>query len=95
MASKRGSLATKKRLAAVAGMVNANDTDKLMHHKPGESTSSDDGFGMNDEDWDVYRDINRVDDLGFEEEDEEDKEKIDLIERRIADIDPEFTWKML
>jgi hypothetical protein len=97
MATKRGGVAAKKRLAAVAGMVEAKDTDQGLLHQAGspETSESDDGFGMNDDDWDVYRDINRVEDMGFEEEDEEDREKIDQIERQIADIDPEFTWKML
>ena len=69
--SKRGSLSNNKRLTQMAGNINANDTDKIMHHHPGDKVE-DDNFGFADEDWDIYRSMNRVEYMGYEEEDEED-----------------------
>ena len=45
-------------------------------------------FGYEDEDWDIYRGINKV---AFVDEDEEDQE---AIEKQIADVDPHFMFRI-
>jgi hypothetical protein len=48
-------------------------------------------FGYEDEDWDIYRGINKV---AFVDEDEEDQEAIMAIEKQIADVDPHFMYRI-
>ena len=48
-------------------------------------------FGYEDDDWDVYRGINK----DHQDEDEEDTEAAHVIEKQIAEIDPTFTFMML
>lgn len=76
----------------MAGLIEANDNDKITHHVGGKNEDDDDAFGINDDDWDIYRNINTT---GFNDEDEEDQEAVNLIEKQIADIDPSFTYMML
>lgn len=46
-----------------------------------------DTFGMDDEDWDVYRDIQKD---TFSEDDEEDQQTLNELEEKITELDPEF-----
>lgn len=85
--AKRGSMRNKSRLKVMAGMVNAIDSDKTQFLHPGadKKDGMDDNFGVDDQDWDVYRDINKG---GFDDENEEDQEAVNSIEKLIADVDP-------
>lgn len=49
----------------------------------------DDGFGANDSDWQIYRQIRR-DELSDEEEDERDQERLAAIEKKLEEYDAEF-----
>ncbi|KAM3143564.1 hypothetical protein pb186bvf_004326 [Paramecium bursaria] len=53
--------------------------------------SKDDDFGLDDKDWELYRDINKDGDS----EDEKLKYKLQDIEAELKDIDPEFSTKIL
>lgn len=46
-----------------------------------------DNFGAADEDWDVYRGIQKD---GFSEEEEDDQQALNELEEQIADLDPKF-----
>lgn len=86
--SKRGSLKNKLRLRVMAGMVHANDNDGTQFHKPGmenDKKGEDAMFGYDDEDWNIYRGINKG---GFDDENEDDIEAVNQIEKQIADVDP-------
>ena len=72
-------------------MMHAQDTDKPVYQN--NVTYDDDNFGIQDEDWDVYRQLQAKENQI--EEDEEDQEQISRIEKLIADVDPSFTLKML
>jgi hypothetical protein len=56
-------------MAIMAGLVNANMNEDKTHHAPGDDKDDNDMFGMEDDDWDVYRGINKI---GYSDEDEED-----------------------
>ena len=47
-----------------------------------------DNFGQDDEDWDVYREIQKDD--GGSEEEEENQVTLQELEDKIADLDPKF-----
>ena len=46
---------------------------------------------MDDNDWDVYRSLNK----DHQDEDEEDQEQIMQLEKQIAEVDPNFMFTML
>ena len=52
---KRGGTAAKKRLKQMAGMINANEDDAPVYHNGSDHDDSEGEFGLNDDDWDVYR----------------------------------------
>ena len=52
-----------------------------------EREDGNDDFGMADEDWDIYREIQKD---GFSEEEEEDQTNLAELEDQIADLDPKF-----
>jgi hypothetical protein len=66
----------------MAGMIEVNENENQTHHQPGKEKS--DAFGMADEDWDIYRGLNK----DHMDEDEEDLESVNQIEKLIADVDP-------
>jgi hypothetical protein len=57
----------------MAGLIEANDNDNTTFHQPGKAKKDDDMFGMEDDDWDIYRGINTN---GFNDKDEEDQETV-------------------
>ena len=89
--SKRGSITNKRRLQVMAGLIQVNENEDITHHQPGKENDKSDMFGMEDDDWDIYRGINKMQNF---EEDEEDQESIAQIEKQIADIDPQFHYMM-
>ena len=74
--TKRGSLANKKRIQAMAGMIEVNENENQTHHQPGKEKN--DEFGMADEDWDIYRGLNK----DHMDEDEEDLESTKLRDKQ-------------
>ena len=50
--------------------------------------TDDDGFGKNDEDWAVYREIGNADDS---EDEEDDQDRLVTIEAKLLEHDPRFT----
>lgn len=74
----------------MAGLIHVNENENITH-LPTKDKKNDDMFGMEDEDWDIYRGLNkdRID------EDEEDQENVTMIEKQIAEVDPSFTFRML
>ena len=67
--SKRGSVTNKRRLQVMAGLIHVNDNENVTHHMPSKENDKGDMFGMEDEDWDIYRGINKT---AYCDEDEED-----------------------
>ena len=47
----------------------------------------DDNFGMDDEDWEIYRGINKE---AMSEDEEEDQQILTELEDKISEIDPSF-----
>eukprot|EP00743_Colponemidia_sp_Colp-15_P006772 GILK01007303.1.p1 GENE.GILK01007303.1~~GILK01007303.1.p1 ORF type:complete len:715 (-),score=150.25 GILK01007303.1:179-2323(-) len=73
--SDRRSRATQRRLQTLADLATEEDKKK------------EDTFGMNDEDWNAYRDVAKYD----SESEDEDQSKLVEIEEKIALVDPAFT----
>ena len=52
----------KRRMQAMAGMIQVNEDENATHHKPCAQVNlkdKNDEFGMDDKDWDVYRSLNK------------------------------------
>ena len=52
-----------------------------------EREDGNDDFGMQDEDWNIYREIQKD---GFSEDEEQDQADLGELEDQIADLDPKF-----
>ena len=80
--SKRDGFKRKMKTIAKIGAIN----DESKNKKKDESEEDD--FGINDEDWQVYKTIAKP---GYEEDDEEeDLQALDEINEKIAEVDPNF-----
>jgi len=53
-----------------------------------QAAANNDNFGQDDEDWDVYREIQKDD--GGSEEEEENQVALQELEDQIAEMDPKF-----
>lgn len=53
----------------------------------GNKDTTNDDFGAQDQDWDVYRDIQKD---GFSEDDEDDQQAMDEIEDKLGELDVDF-----
>jgi len=71
--NKRKSYASKERMRILSQLAKGNSSSP--------KTQKEDTFGMKDEDWDVYKYINRD---GSESEDEQDQERINEIEQHLS-----------
>mmetsp|Transcript_20645 Transcript_20645/g.20376 ORF Transcript_20645/g.20376 Transcript_20645/m.20376 type:complete len:261 (-) Transcript_20645:117-899(-) len=80
--SKRDGFKRKMKTIAKIGAIN----DETKNKKNNESEEDD--FGINDEDWQVYKTIAKP---GYEEDDqEEDIQALEEINEKIAEVDPNF-----
>ncbi|GAA6043983.1 hypothetical protein JCM8097_003422 [Rhodosporidiobolus ruineniae] len=96
--SDRKSLAAQNRMKSIAGLAadeggrgkgGGGSTDGPgAARKRKRAGKEDDGFGMNDADWLVYREIGTADDS---EDEEEELESLKRIEARLLEHDPSFT----
>ncbi|BGP18453.1 Actin-related protein 5 [Rhodosporidiobolus nylandii] len=91
--SDRKSLAAQNRMKSIAGLAadgtgGATGNQTSRKRKKAGAAEADDGFGTNDADWAVYREI----DAGGDSEDEEDEQdSLRRIEARLLEYDPNFT----
>ena len=97
--AKRGSKTAQRRMQMIASLGIEEKPDKkratrgaaLQETQPSaperEREDGNDDFGMADEDWDIYREIQKD---GFSEEEEEDQGNLAELEDQIADLDPKF-----
>jgi len=53
-----------------------------------EREDGNDDFGVTDEDWDVYREIQKD---GFSEDEEDDQNNLAELEDQISEMDPKFS----
>ncbi|WOO86060.1 Actin-like protein arp5 [Vanrija pseudolonga] len=81
----RKSAAAQNRMKSIASL--AADTNGGKKRKKGEE-EKDDGFGRDDSDWAVYREIGGEDDS---EAEEDDLAQLESIESRLLQYDPTFT----
>ncbi|WVN87297.1 uncharacterized protein L203_102475 [Cryptococcus depauperatus CBS 7841] len=81
----RKSIASQSRMKSIANLATEEKTSKKRKK---DSGAEDDGFGMDDEDWAVYREIGGDEDSDAEEEDET---LLQSIESRLLQYDPTFT----
>lgn len=79
----RKSLAAQNRMKSIAGLA----ADEKAGRKR-KRTEQDDGFGQNDADWAVYREIGTGDDS---EDEEDEQEALRTVESRLLEHDPKFT----
>ncbi|GAA5980993.1 hypothetical protein JCM11641_001422 [Rhodosporidiobolus odoratus] len=91
--SDRKSLAAQNRMKSIAGLAadekggTGQGQGRKRKRAPGQ-LGDDDGFGMNDADWGIYREI----DAGADSEDEEDdQETLKQIESRLLEFDSSFS----
>ncbi|WVQ93832.1 hypothetical protein IAU59_000910 [Kwoniella sp. CBS 9459] len=82
----RKSAASQSRMKSIANLAAEEKTSKKR--KKGED---DDGFGMDDSDWAVYREIGGDDES---EAEEDDQTALQSIESRLLQYDPTFTEEM-
>ncbi|XP_072046069.1 actin-related protein 5-like isoform X2 [Amphiura filiformis] len=75
--TKRRSMASQQRMRTIA---------QLAQEKSGKK-GKEDTFGMNDEDWDVYKEINKD---GGDSDSEAEQEKLSELEQILRDFDPKF-----
>lgn len=83
--SKRGTVQSHKRMQIIAEL---GDEEQFSPNKP-EKTR--DNFGVDDEDWDVYRDIQKD---GFSEDEEDDQQALNEIEDKISELDKNFNMML-
>ncbi|KAL9939035.1 hypothetical protein V8E36_001848 [Tilletia maclaganii] len=94
MLSDRKSLVAQQRMKAItsmaseAGMGAAGGAGGGAPSKKRRRGADDDGFGMDDADWHIYRDVHGQDD---EEDEEEEKANLAAIEAALLKYDPGFT----
>ena len=82
--SKRDDFKRKMKTIAEIGAINNDDDSKIKKKEQEE----DDNFGMNDDDWQLYKTIAKP---GYEEDDvEEDVQALEDINEQIGEIDPNF-----
>ncbi|GAA5840624.1 hypothetical protein JCM9279_007385 [Rhodotorula babjevae] len=81
--SDRKSLAAQNRMKSIAGLA-ADEKLGKKRKRGGE----DDGFGANDADWAVYREIGTGDDS---EDEEDEQDALNSVEARLLKHDPHFT----
>lgn len=77
-----------KTIAKIGAVDDDNVKTKKKGNKNKKNDSSDDDFGVNDEDWQLYRGIAKH---GEEGEDEEDQQALEEINEQIAEVDPNFS----
>lgn len=70
-----------------------DENDKRQRRERGivlekEREDGNDDFGITDEDWDVYREIQKD---GFSEDEEEDQGALADLEDQISELDPKFS----
>ena len=57
------------------------------HYSNAKKDQTKDNFGQNDEDWDIYKNIQND---GFSEDEEDDKEALNEVEEQILELDQDF-----
>ncbi|KAM0790724.1 hypothetical protein ACM66B_004579 [Microbotryomycetes sp. NB124-2] len=82
--SDRRSLAAQNRMKNIANLADDQGASRKRRRVP----EKDDGFGMNDSDWAVYREIGPGDNS---EDEEDDQENLRQIEAKLLEHDPDFT----
>ncbi|KAI9681503.1 MAG: Nuclear actin-protein involved in chromatin remodeling [Caeruleum heppii] len=90
--SNRKSLASQMRMKSIANL--AADTPSSKKRRRGGGDEDDDGFGANDDDWGVYRDIAGPNDAGGSDAEDEDEElgaSLKEIEKQLLEYDEAFT----
>ncbi|KAK4057110.1 Nuclear actin-protein involved in chromatin remodeling [Microbotryomycetes sp. JL221] len=80
----RRSLAAQNRMKSIANLAD----DQGASRKRRRVQEKDDGFGVNDSDWAVYREIGPADNS---EDEEDDQENLRQIEAKLLEHDPNFT----
>ncbi|GAA5878506.1 hypothetical protein JCM8547_008434 [Rhodosporidiobolus lusitaniae] len=88
--SDRKSLAAQNRMKSIAGLAadEKGGGSGGGGRKRKRAGGEDDGFGANDADWAVYREIGTADDS---EDEEEELDSLKRIEKRLLEHDPKFT----
>ena len=72
----------------IAELGHQEEKKKVVGQPPvKEKEHGNDDFGMEDEDWDVYREIQKD---GFSEDEEDDQDNLAALEDQIAELDPKF-----
>ncbi|SCV71534.1 BQ2448_3122 [Microbotryum intermedium] len=85
----RKSLAAQNRMKNIANLASdANTAGGGGGPKKRKKTEQDDGFGKNDDDWAVYREIGPADES---DDEEDDQHFLNTIEARLLEHDPNFT----
>ena len=86
--NKRGSKTAQRRMQMIAELGHEEEKRRAAGQPPvKEKEHGNDDFGMEDEDWDVYREIQKD---GFSEDEEEDQDNLAALEDQIAELDPKF-----
>ena len=79
-----------KTIAKIGGVDEDNKIKRRGARKNNKGDESDDTFGVNEGDWQLYKDISKH---GFEEgEEEQDQQALEDINEQIAELNPNFTW---
>ncbi|CDW79283.1 actin-related protein 5 [Stylonychia lemnae] len=95
--SKRGSKAAQKRMQMIAELgIDDNENNQKKRGRPPldeklppqKDVDESDNFGAADEDWDIYRGIQKD---GYSEDEEDDQQVLNELEEQIADLDPKFS----
>jgi actin-related protein 5 len=73
-------------IIAELGREEKNNDNDDMNIKRGPDHSND-TFGMDDNDWNVYKDIQKN---NFSEDEEDDQQALNELEERLTELDPEF-----
>ena len=78
-----------KTIAKIGGVDEDNKIKRRGTRKNNKGDESDDTFGVNEGDWQLYKDISKH---GFEEgEEEQDQQALEDINEQIAELNPNFT----
>ncbi|KAK9465329.1 hypothetical protein V1512DRAFT_266073 [Lipomyces arxii] len=86
--NNRRSHASQLRMRSIANLASDTPPAAARKRRRAANGEEDDGFGANDDDWAVYRDIANASDT---EEDEEMAESVRKVEEQLMTYDPDFS----
>ena len=84
--SKRGTQQAQQRMQKIVELGKEERQAPSVQVKVNKDTTDDD-FGLKDQDWEVYRDIQRD---GFSEEEEDGQQALNEVEEQICELDEDF-----